>query len=403
MSKEFPIATGATEQLTASQQFFLSMLADHLNKRPTSAPAELDWDAVLRYARSHQVEAILYSQCKAFLPEHCLERLTKCYASSAFFYTNRIAALKNIQACFEKEQIPFYTVKGLDVAQLYPCPPFRTMGDLDILIHSEDRERARKALLSLGFEDESTNAFEINLVRNQLKYEIHDRLLYDNSVNSQISKDYCDQAWSHAKQLPDSVRYTLDWDFHFVYLLFHLKKHFLVSGVGFRQFMDLALVVQHCQINWEALTSVLEQLEILDFAKVCLSFCGRWFDKEMPLTMALDEDFYTLSTQKIFGNGVFGFDDASNRENANLNTLRKKGKFMTVVSRIFPSYQDVCNVPYYSFVCNRPYLLPAVWVYRFYRAIRHHLFGRGKQLIEKSFVDQAKMNQHDAMLRFWGL
>ena len=403
MAKKVPVTSEKTEQLSASQQFFLSVLSDHLNKRPTAAPGELDWDTVLRYARSHQVEGLFYQQCKAFLPERYMVKLTRCYAATAFFYSNRVAALKNIQACFDKEKIPFYTVKGLDIAQLYPCPVFRTMGDLDILVHSEDRERARSVLLAAGFEDESTNAFEINLVKNQLKYEIHDRLLYDNSVNTQASKDYCDQAWSHAQQLHDSMRYTLDWDFHFVYLLFHLKKHFLVSGVGFRQFMDIALVVQQCPINWDALTPVLDRLEILDFAKVCLSYCQRWFDMEMPLQMPLDEKFYTLSTLKIFGNGVFGFDDASNQDNKNLNVVRKNGKFRTALNRVFPSYQDVCDVPYYSFVTGRPYLLPAVWIYRFYRAIRYRMFGRGKQLMEQSFVDQAKMNQRDAMLRFWGL
>lgn len=395
--------TEENDQLTASELFFLSVLSDHLNKRPTSAPDTLDWDIVLRYARSHQVEGILYSQCKTFLPDSYLTKLTQSYASTAFFYSNRVATLRNIQNRFDKEKIPFYTVKGLEIAQLYPCPAFRTMGDLDILIHTEDRERARGVLLSMGFEDESSNAFEINLKKNQLKYEIHDRLLYDNSVNSQASKDYCDQAWSHAQQLSDSVRYTLDWDFHFVYLLLHLKKHFLVSGVGFRQFMDLAVVAQQCPIDWEALKPVLTRLEILDFAKVCLSYCQRWFDMEMPLQKPLDDVFFTRSTLKIFGNGVFGFDDKSNQDNPNLNTVRKKGKFLTALNRVFPSYQDVYDVPYYSFVRNRPYLLPAVWIYRFYRAIRFRMFGRGKQLLGQSFVDQSKLNQRDALLRFWGL
>ncbi len=403
MAKALSKIAEETEHLTASQQFFLSVLSDYLNERPTSAPDLVDWESVLRYAHNHQVESIFYQQCKTFLSEEYLDRLIQCYANSAIFYSKRIETLRNIQECFDRENIPFYTVKGLDIAQLYPCPPFRTMGDLDVLVHTEDRERARNALLAIGFEDESSNKFEINLIKNKLKYEIHDRLLYDNSVNSQVSKDYCDQAWSHTQQLPNSMRCTLDWDFHFVYLLLHLKKHFLVSGVGFRQFMDLAVVVRHCPMDWESLTSILAHLEILDFAKVCLSYCQRWFDMEMPLQTPLDEVFFTNSTLKIFKNGVFGFDDASNKDNKNLNTVRKHGKFLTALLRVFPSYQDACETPHYSFVRNRPYLLPAVWIYRFYRAIRYRMFSRGKQLMEQSFVDQAKLNQHDALLRFWGL
>lgn len=54
--------------MTAEQTFFIGVLADYLNKRKTQAQDSLDWSVVLSYAQNHQVEGIIYFQCKYFLP-----------------------------------------------------------------------------------------------------------------------------------------------------------------------------------------------------------------------------------------------------------------------------------------------------------------------------------------------
>lgn len=389
--------------MTREQTFFTGVLADHLNKRRTASADGLNWNLVLSYAKKHQVEGILYYQCKDFLPPEVRGRMIKLYASTLFYYTNRTKQFEEICKEFAERKISFYTVKGLDVAEFYPIPALRTMGDCDIIVHSHDKKGAHDAMVSLGYANDWHQDVEWTYYKNRLEFEIHDHLLYDVVVNSQISQDFTDLAWEYARKTGVGAAYTLDWNFHFVFLLLHLKKHFLNSGVGFRQFMDLTVVVQRQNLDWMWLKEILQKLEIMKFAEVCCSLCERWFDVKMPLSAELDEAFAEESIEKIFGNGVFGFDDQENKDNAVLNQVDRIGKVKTIIRNIFPSYQNMRYVPYYSFLNNRRWLLPVAWLYRFARCLRNGKSENGLNLVKIAAHSDEKREQRQAMLYEWGL
>ena len=83
--------------MTAEQTFFIRVLADHLQKRETAAPqTALDWQTLAALARTHQVDSILYYQCKSFMPEQQKAFCTAGYSGAVFFYQNRIRALREI-------------------------------------------------------------------------------------------------------------------------------------------------------------------------------------------------------------------------------------------------------------------------------------------------------------------
>lgn len=198
--------------------------------------------------------------------------------------------LASIQAEFEKESISFFTVKGLDVAAFYPVPALRTMGDCDMIVHSVDKQRAHEALLKLGFMNKSKQNAEWTYYKSRLEFELHDHLLYDETVNSRLSKDFTETAWEYTSG--DACRKTLNWNFHFIFLLLHLKKHLMNSGVGFRQFMDLMFTAKTVDLDWKWLTEQLQKLKILNFTRVCLTLCEQWFGVPLPMTTELDSDFY---------------------------------------------------------------------------------------------------------------
>ena len=212
---------------------FLRILSDHLNKITSHPPDDLDWAQIAAYAKSHEVEAIVGHQCREYLttkPElkDILARFETARAASMFYYTNRVQALEELKAVYRDERVRFFTVKGLDVAALYPVPAYRTMGDMDIVLSTEDRERVYEAMTRLGY-TLRPGGYERHYARGGVKLELHDHLLYPENLENEDRKAYFNACWEHIAAEQDGCC-RLDWNFHFLFLVEHLKQHFSANG-----------------------------------------------------------------------------------------------------------------------------------------------------------------------------
>lgn len=398
--------------LTREQAFFLTVLSDHLNGQQTAPPDELDWRSIAKYAKSHQVEGIFYHQCKDYLARHTelsdvAAKLNAANAAAFYYYMNRSAMVGQLTAELEKEGIPYFIVKGAEVAKLYPVPALRTMGDTDLVVHTEDRERVHEMLLQQGWENTSKDPdYEWRYFKNRMEIELHDHLVYEEVVTKDEHEAYFNAFWQYV----DGTE--LDWNFHFLFLLLHLRKHFMNSGVGFRQFMDLAVVIdkQYSAMDWTRIEQELDKLDMLRFARICFAFCNRWFETNTQIESAdLDRDFYKRATEKIFVDGVFGFDNAENRDNQVVNSVRqsKQLPLLSMIAlawkKVLPSYHELMKIDHYAFLKKKPYLLPIAWVYR---VIRGLLIGRGElgvRKVKKSFTSAGTIEKRSDMLSQWGL
>ena len=106
----------------------LQILKDHIHSVPT-APFTTDWQTLISYSKQHEVAAIVYHKCKAFIPEPYLSEMHSLYSSVMFFYANRQRLMEKIESSLS--DIQHFTIKGAAVAAFYPFPAFRTMGDTD--------------------------------------------------------------------------------------------------------------------------------------------------------------------------------------------------------------------------------------------------------------------------------
>ena len=395
--------------MTNEQRFFVQILSDHLNGRKSEARHDLDWDALLCYANNHQVSGMLFQQCAAFLPESVAPILRKRHASELFYYFNREKLFKQIADALSAAEIPFFSVKGLEVARFYPVPALRTMGDCDIVVHAPDRERAHECLMALGFENKQRNDLEWMYLKNNMLVELHAHMLYDEAANSQADQAAADSAWSHAHPTGEGSRYELDWSFHFFFLLMHLKKHLIHSGVGFRQFMDLVVVMRCCELDWPWIEQQLRQLDLLPYARIVFALLERWFGVSAPLKGAnLTEVFYDEATEKVFANGIFGFSDEENQDAAQMRRLASserprwltRGAYLAGV--MFPRYRDMRYVPQYKFLDGRPWLLPAAWLYRYIFVLRNKK-STGDHAIAATFIPDEKLAARQQELTKWGL
>lgn len=388
--------------MTNEGKYLIQVIADFLNERKSRFPAELDWNAFVTLAVKHQVAGIVFYQCGDFLPAEIHSVLEKQYFASVYYHANRQADIDKLDPLLKEADVPYFIVKGIVVSEYYPVPELRTMGDTDIIVHTEDRPKVRDIMLETGFETESISKNEWHFVHRNLPYELHDHLLYDENVNDQRFMDFFNDCWKYVDHD------QLDPGFHFLFLLIHLRKHLMGWGVGFRQFMDVAVMAKNEKnLNWKWIQEKLEELQLTEFASVCFSLIDRWFDLSLPINgKSLDDSFYKEATASILANGIFGFDNQENATNSSVNDIRKKPvSQMTIITngfrQIFPSYQKMCLSDRYRYLDGRPYLLPVAYVHRFIYALSH--FSEKKYVLDGYFPSKSEVQKRKDYLDQWGL
>lgn len=219
-----------------------------------------------------------------------------------------------------------------------------------------------------------------------MEIEIHHALLYDNAATLNTHRTFINDCWSYVHEN------ELDWNIHFIFLLLHLHKHIMYSGAGFRQFMDLAVVIQQINtLNWDWIYTTLSNLGLDETARTWFGLIAIWFDIHAPEAASLSDGQIKKVTEKIFANGVFGFHDKKNQNNQSFNAIyTSRYPQLKMLQRtllvFFPSYDAVCHIDHYSFVKGKKWLLPAVWIYRAFRGIRHDGIQRIKALLKSSLI-----------------
>ena len=73
-----------------------------------------------RCAELHQLQGVLYHQCRRFLPPEYARRMERAYLMTVLSYRNRCAVLQAIDRAFAEVELPYLLFKGTEVAA--PCP-----------------------------------------------------------------------------------------------------------------------------------------------------------------------------------------------------------------------------------------------------------------------------------------
>ena len=292
--------------------FFLKMISDHLIRRKTDEPIiPVDWRSLMQLAQIHQVDGILHFQCKKFLPDEIGTILEERFGTTLFLSANREKMVSRLMDTLDSENIKHFVIKGAALAAYYPFPVLRTMGDTDLVVQMEDRQLVHEILLSQGFENKSRlEDREWIYWKNQMEFELHDHLVYSESINEDIQEKYFNDFWKYVHND------ELDWNFHFLFLVFHLRKHFMNSGVGIRHFMDIAvLCLRGPDFDWSWIETELKKLGMWTFAERVFALNKHWFEVEPPVDVEeISEEFCSSATDLILKNGVFGFDNEDNRD-----------------------------------------------------------------------------------------
>ena len=402
--------------MTEEQQFFIQILADHIHGRPSAPRTDtLDWEKLAEYADEQALPGLAYIQTRDFFREHpdtapdIAERLHKRFRSEVYLYVNRDTELKEIaRQCGD---MPLVLIKGSVVQHDYPEPVLRSMGDVDFVIHTEDRQKADAIMLAEGYSKMVDNHAVWTYDKDHIEFEIHDHMFYEYLTNNVDYQGYFDQVWDHV-QLLDGTKniYVPEKNFHFLYVMAHTAKHIVNKGMGFRAFLDMVFMVrQEPALDWDWLAAELERLELLDFTRTCFALCQRWFGVTMPLASGVpEESFFEEVTDKAFRDGTFGLHNEQNEAAHSAKELSRaeapywRAALALAWRKLFPPYKDMQLVPWYRFVDGRPWLLPAAWVYRWFYTARHK-FSQSKAILTEPFAKRNQIEARKTLIDRWGL
>ncbi len=373
--------------MAKEQSYFLELLRDHLHGKRSTYREDVDWDTIAKMARVHCLEPIIYAQSKD-------ARFKSKYDFQIYYYANLKRELQSLHAVIS--DVDYFIFKGVRIAEIYPAPALRTMSDADILVHAADQEAVHEKIVGLGYQNTIKKNEQVwHYRKNCFEIELHSQMVFANKFQSKRLEEFAGSCWSHY----DSSNHALDWNFHFLYVLMHLRKHFIRDGVGFRQFMDVAVICSKVCIDWDWVLAKAQELEMHEFVLMSLAFVKRWFDVDIPIELPeVSSEFYENTTEWVFENGVFGFDNKDNSMGRPIAEIRQNGKVKWAFRSVFRPYMQLVKSPDYQFLVDRRYLLPAAWLKRIFLMLIHS--STYKQRYEQM---QREAEGKNKFLEEWGL
>lgn len=397
--------------MTAEQELFLRILRDWVHGRETKfEPEAVDGAKLYDYAKQQNLLGIVYVQCRACLQKETelFQKLYQGFCSDVFYAVNRRSDFKEISQAFSNAGIAFVPMKGEWLAQFYSASELRSMGDIDLVIHTEDRAATNAIMEEFGFQRKIDNHAVWTYSRDVVVYEIHDHMMYDTLANDFDYRGYFDHVWDYVEPEKGSG-FRIRPEFHFLYHMTHTAKHIINLGSGIRPFLDMTLWVCKQKLDWDWIIEELRHLQLLDFTRVCFALCEKWFQVEMPFRSEnLSEKFVQEVSEKMFLDGLWGFDNPENVIGASTRALKRSQSPYWLTSldilrrKLFPSYREIQLIPWYSFVDGRPWLLPVAWIYRCFYCIKNKA-EHSKRLLTEPYIKKQEIGRRSAFLKEWGL
>lgn len=232
---------------------------------------------------------------------------------------------ERLQPLYQRyEEEGFYPVllKGVTMAQLYPEPELRSLGDVDFFLpHEGSYERANAWAVAEGCTLIGQSVYEQAYKREGLVVENH-RLLtyfgiprYDKALERITGELTAQDAWAYTTIEGQRYR-TLPLELNAVYVFHHILHHFSYLGIGLRQICDWFLLMTSCheRLDIDCFSYYAEQFDLLRpmqlFALMGVRYLGI-APEVFPFVLPEDKrsvELAELIIRDTFVGGNFGFE-----------------------------------------------------------------------------------------------
>lgn len=214
-------------------------------------PDDLDWARIERLANEQAVQTLLgYGlrlspalDCPAELRESLVSQMRQEAFSNHAWKHSTLQLLAEMNAA----GIPALLIKGYAVADCYAAPDCRMSGDTDLLIEPKNEKRACAFMKANGFAVERrwTNGHHDvchhpRLGCVELHVMLYDEIVEDVWFGRMDGREFVCEPPIEA-ETPDGCYRTLGYTDHMIFLMLHLIKHFILTGMSLRMMLDVAL------------------------------------------------------------------------------------------------------------------------------------------------------------------
>ena len=284
--------------LTNTQEKLISILRAELtgtDEADLSGLSDQELAAIYHLAKAHNLSSMAgdYMSRHSVMNKVILRDMA--YAQSNVEHMDKV--MTEVTKALTDARIPFLPLKGVQMRKLYPKPWMRLSGDIDFLIHKEDKESFTKALrdtLSYTYEpgigeDHFTTSDDVLL---DVSTTLHgpDSIDANGSLYSDI--------WDHAApEKDDSTLYILSDAMRYTHAVIHMAKHLRHGGCGINHLMDLWVLNHRIPVDAEkksARLALIKEKHLEKIAEELEKISEKWFSAaETPVDTELEE--YILS------------------------------------------------------------------------------------------------------------
>ncbi len=362
-------------------------------KAVSGLPDDLDWQKIERLADEQAVQTLLGYALK-LSPGHAYpEKMRKrqigqmrqlAFSNNAW----KVSILRLIQQ-MNDAGIPALLIKGYALADCYAAPDCRMSGDTDLLIEPKDEKRACAFMKAQGFRVEHRWAKghhdvcrhpQLGCV--ELHVMLYDEIVEDVWFGRMDGREFVRETPIEV-ETPDGRYRTLGCTDHMIFLMLHLIKHFILSGMSLRMMLDAALFFARnaekidCARFWQTMEGLKYGAIAQSILWAMVRYCG--IDQtSLPGLCGDCPESVEMILDDLESGGWLGEMDKKAREEGwyeynrqRLTKSRGKARYWLYmilwkkdiyIKALFPSRETLAIR--YPCVRKHAALIPFVWLYR---------------------------------------
>lgn len=376
----------------------------------------VDWNYIYKTAVTNNLAGILYSavvrrkdvdKTSASL----LEKWKNETFKSTFVESKKYFAIRSILSEAKKEGIKLVFFKGCILADLYPQYVLRNSSDTDIFVYERDKEKAAKLLERLGYIKNEEHSKEQVLVycKDELYHiiELHYCLWedYQGKKIDTMSEMGLQKEESLIEIEACGVRlFTLGYEEHLIYQMFHIIKHFATEAVGLRYLVDITLYYnryrEHIDIEsfWDKMYQLGYDKFCYTFFELCIQYLGMKDDILNGIKL-VDENSKEKLLLDMINRGLLFEDKTASWQILGIMTPYLVGeetvpdsKLKRKLKVLFPSRKALPDK--FAYARRHGILLPIAWLHKMidfiirynkYSKINNDWYGANQKLITAEY------------------
>lgn len=353
-----------------NQKLLLKLCEKSLFKNDIYLPEKFNGKELIKEANRQTVFTLIYSHIK----KNASDNDDKCFSQIIANNIRVEYAHNEIHDLFLKSDIPYVILKGVASAVYYNEPMLRTMGDVDVLVASDNIAKADKLLKSIGFvtaDDIHGDDMHIGYKRKDgIVCELHRAVngIPKNEAGEKVQKYLADILEKSFEYKTSNGSCVVPCKFHHgLVLLLHTASHLTNEGVGLRHLCDWA-VFSNSLTNDEFISlfeKALKEMGLWRFAQLLTLCCVKYLACDAKSWAGeADDTLLDGIIADILNGGNFGYKDIdrynqikylSNRE---MGTVGKRSLIMQLLSSI-----NAKTKKEFGFVNKSKLLLPVGWLF----------------------------------------